>query len=100
MYSFNIYITLNDKNNIPKMPRKIYNGNKLERVVSTKISESDFKLLQKYARVSYNRELIVLPTISNMLRWVIHRWANEKRKAEEYKNNQSTTTIDIIDDPR
>jgi hypothetical protein len=80
------------------LPRKKHMEGKLARVVSTKISEPDFNLLEKYAKLSYNQELIVLPTMSNMLRWLIHKWANEKRKAEEDRNKhiaESSSTVDI-----
>jgi hypothetical protein len=44
------------------MPRK-ESGEKLEKVVSTKISLEDFMLLEKYAKIGYNHSLLTQPTI-------------------------------------
>ena len=57
------------------MPRKS-TGEKLEKVVSTKICDDDFMLLQKYAKIHFNQNQLVQPTISHLLRWIIKRWAN------------------------
>ena len=63
------------------MPRKP-TGEKLEKVVSTKISVDDFTFLEKFARIYYNQNLISQPTISHMLRWIIKGWANRLREKE------------------
>ncbi|MDQ5869088.1 MAG: hypothetical protein M3530_05100 [Thermoproteota archaeon] len=63
------------------MPRKL-TGERLEKVVSTKISVDDFILLEKYARIRYNENLIVQPTISHLLRWIVKRWAKVIREQE------------------
>ena len=49
------------------MPRKIA-GEKLEKVVSTKIGLADFISLEKYARIRYNQNKLKQPTISHLLR--------------------------------
>ena len=67
------------------MPRKS-TGQKLEKVVSTKISVDDFKLLEKYAKTQYNRRLRVQPIISQLLRRIIKNWA--KVRHEEGKNSK------------
>ena len=64
------------------MPRKSL-GEKLEKVVSTKISLADFIVLEKYARIRYNQNKLKQPTISQLLRKFIKAWANEKRKQEQ-----------------
>ncbi len=69
------------------MPRKP-TGEKLEKVVSTKISVDDFILLEKYARIYYNQNSLVQPTISHMLRWIIKRWAKVTRDKEIIKKAQ------------
>jgi hypothetical protein len=56
------------------MPRKS-TGEKLEKVVSTKIAVSDFELLEKHARQEYIQNNITQPTISMLLRLIITRWA-------------------------
>jgi hypothetical protein len=66
------------------MPRKP-TGERLEKVVSTKISGDDFLLLEKYARMYYNQNSLVQPTISHLLRWIIKRWAKVIRDKEIIK---------------
>ena len=63
------------------MPRKT-TGEKLEKVVSTKIGLADFILLEKYARIRYNENKLKQPTISHLLRKIIKGWADGKRKEE------------------
>jgi hypothetical protein len=67
------------------MPRKA--GEKLEKVVSTKISLEDFMVLEKYARICYNKDLLNQPTISHMLRLVLKKWAAYMRKEEVTPNS-------------
>ena len=55
------------------MPRKS-TGEKLEKVVSTKISTKDFAILQNCARFYYNLNWLEQPNLSNMLRWIIKQW--------------------------
>jgi hypothetical protein len=63
------------------MPRK-ETGEKLEKVVSTKISLEDFMLLEKYAKIGYNHSLLTQPTISHQIRYILKKWAYFRRKEE------------------
>jgi hypothetical protein len=69
---------------VPRKPT----GERLEKVVSTKISVDEFILLEKYARGYYNHDLLVQPTISHMLRYIIKRWAKMIRDKEIIKKAQ------------
>ncbi len=60
------------------MPRK-ETGEKLERVVSTKISLEDFMLLEKYAKIGYDHSLLTQPTISHQIRYILKKWAYFRR---------------------
>ena len=62
------------------MPRK-ETGEKLEKVVSTKISLEDL-LLKKYAKIGYNHSLLTQPTISHQIRYILKKWAYFRRKEE------------------
>ena len=73
------------------MPRKT-TGEKLEKVVSTKIGLADFILLEKYARIRYNENKIKQPTISHFLRKLIKGWADGKRKVEATSPTRSNIT--------
>ena len=42
----------------------------LTKVISSIISAEDFGLLEEYAKVYYNRNLLKLPTISHMSNWI------------------------------
>jgi hypothetical protein len=66
------------------VPKKA-TGEKLEKVVSTKISVDDFILLEKNARIYYNKNWLVQPTISHMLRHIIKIWAKVARGKEIIK---------------
>ena len=66
------------------MPRRSL-GEKLEKVVSTKISHADFTLLEKYARIRYTENRLRQPTVSRLLRVIIKRWANGIREVEAMK---------------
>ncbi len=63
------------------MPR-LSIGEKLDKVVSTTITSTDFEMLKKYAKIRYNQDYITQPTISHLLRAVIRQWANVRRKEE------------------
>ncbi len=75
-------LCLNLKYNIPidittcVMPRKS-TGEKLEKVVSTKISAKHSVILQKYARGYYNLNWLEQPNLSQMLRWIIKNWTED-----------------------
>ena len=71
------------------MPRKS-TGEKLEKVVSTKISDNDFMLLQKYAKIHYNADMILQPTISHLLRLIIKNWAKDV-KDKDVKDKERPT---------
>ena len=64
------------------MPRKSL-GEKLEKVVSTKISHVDFMVLEKYARIRYNENKLRQPTVSRLLRVIIKTWTKRRREEEE-----------------
>jgi hypothetical protein len=66
------------------MPRKP-TGERLEKVVSTKISVEDFILLEKNARIYYNKNWLVQSTISHMLRHIIKTWTKVARGKEIIK---------------
>ena len=63
------------------LPRKT-EGEKLEKVVSTKVTAAHFNLLEKYARIRYNQNSISQPTISHLLRIIIAQWAGVRQKEE------------------
>ena len=67
------------------MPRK--EGQKLEKVVSTKIPLEDFMILEKYPKICYNKDLLNQPTISHMLRLILKKWAANMRKEEVTPNS-------------
>ena len=69
------------------MPRKKSDEN-LTKVISSIISAEDFGLLEKYAKVYYNRNLLKLPTISHMVRYILSTWANQMRKKEQLASNR------------
>lgn len=75
------------------MPRKS-SGEKLEKVVSSKISVGDFRLLEKYARIDYNENRIVQPTISHMLRQIIKNWAMVVRVKERIPRGTKHSQIE------
>lgn len=72
------------------MPRRSL-GEKLEKVVSTKISHADFMVLEKYARIRYNENRLRQPTVSRLLRVIIKRWANRRREEEEKAASHTQT---------
>jgi predicted transcriptional regulator len=69
------------------MPRK-NTGQKLEKVVSTKIALADFIVLEKYARIRYNENKLRQPTVSRLLRVIIKSWANGRREEEANKSGR------------
>ena len=70
------------------MPR-MSTGEKLEKVVSTKISTKDFVMLQKYARDYYNLNWLEQPNLSNMLRWIIKNWTEGTTDSMRQVTNNS-----------
>jgi hypothetical protein len=61
-------------------------GEKLEKVVSTKITSANFQLLETFARIRYNENKITQPTISHLLRKIIDQWAGVRRKDLERRS--------------
>ncbi|MGB8449664.1 MAG: hypothetical protein WCE25_08105 [Nitrososphaeraceae archaeon] len=53
------------------MPRKV-TGEKLEKVISTKIPTKKFELFEKYSRQYYIQNKIKQPTVSALLRALIN----------------------------
>jgi len=74
------------------MPRKEHTE-KLEKVVSSNISLEDFQLLNKYAKILYNKNMITQPTISHIVRLVIKQWASFVRKKEEKEFSPFQTSV-------
>jgi hypothetical protein len=71
------------------MPRKKSNEN-LAKVVSSNISLKDFVVLQKYAKIYYNYNRLKQPTISHLVRYILNKWANQKRDNEEQNRKEPT----------
>ena len=69
------------------MPRKKSDEN-LTKVISSIISAEDFGILEEYAKVCYNRNLLKLPTISHMVRYILSAWANQMRKKDQLLRNR------------
>jgi hypothetical protein len=64
------------------MPRKKSDEN-LTKVISSIISAEDFGILEEYAKVYYNRNLLKLPTISHMVRYILSNWVKDMRRREQ-----------------
>ena len=77
------------------MPRKKSSEN-LAKVVSSNISLEDFDVLQKYAKIYYNYNRLKQPTISHLVRYILNKWANQKRFMED-KNRKQPTKLYISD---
>ena len=60
------------------------NRPRLEKIVSTKITAEDFRLLKIKSKQLYNQNHIELPTVSHLLRWIITRWC-EKQGSIKYE---------------
>ena len=69
------------------MPRKKSDEN-LTKVISSIVSAEDYRILEEYAKVCYNRNLLKLPTISHMVRYILSTWANQMRKKEQLTRNR------------
>jgi hypothetical protein len=68
------------------------NRPRLEKIVSTKITAEDFRLLKIKSKQLYNQNHIELPTVSHLLRWIITRWCENQgsikyEKIKEQLNN-------------
>ena len=73
------------------MPRKV-TGEKLEKVISTKIPTKKFELFDKYARQYYIQNKIKQPTVSALLRALINGWL----AARERRNGQNNTLANAL----
>lgn len=62
-------------------------GEKLGKVISTKIPTKKFELFEKYARQYYIQNKIKQPTVSALLRALINGWL----AAQERRNGQNNT---------
>ena len=71
------------------MARKKSNEN-LAKVISSNISLEDFDVLQKYAKIYYNQNMLKQPTISHLVRYILNKWANQKRYNEEQNRKKPT----------
>ena len=69
------------------MPRK-KSDEDLTKVVSSVISEEDFGTLEKYAKIYYSANLLKLPTISHMVRYILTKWTKNMRKAEQVNRSR------------
>jgi hypothetical protein len=72
----------------PNLPRKV-TGEKLEKVISTKISTKKFQLFEKYAREYYIQKKIKQPTVSVLLRGLINGWLAARERRNEQNNTQA-----------
>ena len=73
------------------MPRKV-TGEKLEKVISTKIPTKKFELFEKYSRQYYIQNKIKQPTVSALLRALINDWL----AARERRNGQNNTQANAL----
>jgi hypothetical protein len=67
-------------------------GEKLEKVISTKIPTKKFVLFEKYARHYYIRNKIKQPTVSALLRALINGWL----AARQRRNGQNITQANAL----
>jgi hypothetical protein len=72
------------------MPRRI-SGERLEKVVSTTVTQENYMLLEKYARIAYNQNKVAQPTISHFLRKMISQWMKVAKKRESESTNDNLT---------
>lgn len=70
------------------MPRKKSDEN-LTKVISSIISAEDFESLEKYAKVYYNMDVLKLPTISHMVRYILSNWVKHMRNVEQLKRGRN-----------
>jgi hypothetical protein len=81
------------------IPRKKSSEN-LAKVVSSNISLEDFGVLQKYAKIYYNYNRLKQPTISHLVRYILNKWASQKRFMEEQNRKQPTKLTKLyVSDP-
>lgn len=61
------------------LPRKEI-GEKLEKVISSKLPLADFKFFESYAKKMYIENMINQPTISHVIRYIVRDWVLQTRK--------------------
>ncbi len=74
----------------PDLTRKV-TGEKLEKVISTKITTKNYELLEKHAREYCIQKKIKQPTISVLLRTLIDFWLGKLENNDERKKAQTNT---------
>jgi hypothetical protein len=74
------------------IPKRV-TGEQLKKVVSTKLSEDDFNMLQSSAKDYYNKNFILQPTVSHMLRRIVKVWINTMRKKQNNIANMATVPV-------
>jgi hypothetical protein len=68
------------------MPRKVI-GDKAEKVISSTISEENFRILQGYARDLYIEGRLAQPTISHIVRALVDDFINQRMQKERKRFN-------------
>ncbi len=76
----------------PDLTRKV-TGEKLEKVISTKITTKNYELLEKHAREYYIQKKIKQPTVSVLLRTLIDFWLGKLENNDERKKAQTNTLL-------
>ena len=66
-------------------------GEKLEKVISTKIATTKFELFEKYARQYFISNKIKQPTVSALLRALINGWLAARERRNGQNNTQANT---------
>lgn len=75
------------------MPRKS-TGEKLEKVISTKLSTERLEQFEKYARQYYIQNKIRQPTVSALLRALIKGWLAAREREKGHNNTQANAVSD------
>ena len=71
------------KREIESMPKR-KTGDRLEKVVSSKITKQEFTFLQGQANGLYFAGLIELPTVSHAVRFIIKEWRETQIREGSY----------------
>lgn len=91
-YKYNRLI-INTYSHRSNLPRKA-TGEKLEKVISTKISTKKFELVEKYARKYYIQNKIKQPTVSALLRSLTNGWLAARERENGLNNTQANAVLD------
>jgi hypothetical protein len=65
----------------------------LEKIVSTKITLEDFRVLNIKTKELYNQNHIELPTVSHLLRWIITGWCKNQGSNQYIKLKEQIDKI-------